>query len=130
MLPSLLLLGMPSISSLTALTSPSPLKARKDSLPEVVPMPNSVIITPGIRLNSCHGALMFWFSIWSLPSRLTELSTLRAGKPPAALWTRTSPSVTAESSPLSTAWTREPKASNTMQTEDLILNTAAPKNQH
>ncbi|MNP70795.1 hypothetical protein D3C76_1670720 [compost metagenome] len=52
MLPSLLLLGIPSISNLTAFTSPSPLKPRKEILPEVVPWLNSVSITPGARLNS------------------------------------------------------------------------------
>jgi hypothetical protein len=46
MLPSLLLLGTPSISSLAALISPLPLNPRMKNLPDVVPWPNCVNITP------------------------------------------------------------------------------------
>ena len=52
MLPSLLLDGTPSISSFTALTSPSPLKPRIDGLPVVVPWWKGVSCMPGRRANS------------------------------------------------------------------------------
>src|SRR5574343_335946 len=98
MLPSLLLLGMPSISNLTALISPSPLKPRKENLPAVVPWRNSVMITPGICRKICQTPPTFWLSNISAPRMLTELSTDRLGRTPVLLRTCTSPSVTAESS--------------------------------
>src|SRR5574343_1117080 len=82
MLPSLLLDGTPSISSLTALTSPSPLKPRIATLPVVVPWLKGVRLRPGRRANSDQLPSAALACTASPPARSTEVSTLRVDRGP------------------------------------------------
>jgi len=80
--PSLALLGMPSISSFTAFSSPSPLKPRNEKRPDTLPCLNGVSSTPGARPNSSQLLLTCWLRSRSSPRMSTELSTLRTGNGP------------------------------------------------
>src|SRR5256885_183667 len=76
--PALSLLGMPSISSLTALMRPSPLKPRKEKRPASVPCLNCVTCTPGAldrdrkstRLNSSH--LVISYAVFCLKKKMVD----------------------------------------------------------